>query len=93
MALEDESACARPVKVPDISAEEILAGLFHLCELEVTVEDLIETALKDPTIRSAGYENGRFHFETTDGPIDFTFPFLRRRLKEDKKEGMNDSRP
>lgn len=83
-ALEDESAFEQPVTTPDISIEEMARAFLDLCKSGATVEDLIETFLEDPYFTAAEYKNGRYYFETTEGPLDFWFPFLRHRSEEEK---------
>lgn len=90
--IEDEGARQEPVTAAEASIEETVQILFELVKEGVTVEDFIESSLKNPRVMSAEYKNGRFHFETTEGPINFWFPFLSSRSKEKKKEGNDESK-
>ena len=84
--IEDRSVKQETDTTSEASPEEIAEALFDLCDNGVTVEDLIEAFLEDPCVSSAEYKDGRFNFQTTEGPITFWFPFLSRRSKEEKKE-------
>jgi len=41
--------------------------------MELTIEDILESALEDPRITSAIYKDGVFHLETVAGLISFGF--------------------
>lgn len=77
--VEDKSARQEPVMLPEMSDIEIARMLFDICKSGMTVEDFIEIALENPHITSCEYKNGRFYFETTEGPVDVWFPFLQSR--------------
>ena len=83
-AIEDETTSQEPLIVTEPSIEKMVEALFDLCNKGVTVEDLIESFLKDPCVTTAEYRDGRFHIRSSKGTLNFWFPFLKTRSLEGK---------
>lgn len=87
--IEEENACQDPNSNHAMIDIELARTFLEIINAGVTVEDLIEHFLEDPCITTGDYKNGRFYFETTEGPLDFWFPFLKSRSDAVEKEGRS----
>ncbi len=83
--IEDENAIQEPATNDEEYYEELAKLFLDIIKSGATVKDLIESFLNNPSVLSGEYKNGRFYFQTTDGPFDFWFPFLKSRSEVERE--------